>query len=58
MKRLVILGSTGSIGVQTLDVVRRFPERLQVLGLAARRQDVLAEQARRFKAAFLSLIHI
>ena len=48
MKRIVILGSTGSIGVQTLQVVDRFPERLQVLGLAARRQIELAQQAERY----------
>lgn len=33
-KRLVILGSTGSIGRQALDVVRRFPERFEIVGLA------------------------
>ncbi len=35
MKRLVILGSTGSVGRQTLDVVRHFPHEFQVWGLAA-----------------------
>jgi 1-deoxy-D-xylulose-5-phosphate reductoisomerase len=35
MKRLAILGSTGSIGVNTLDVVRKFPERLEVVSLSA-----------------------
>lgn len=35
MKKIVILGSTGSIGGQTLDVVRAFPQEFQVLGLAA-----------------------
>ena len=35
MKRLAILGSTGSIGVNTLDIVRQFPERFQVVGLSA-----------------------
>ena len=35
MKRIVVLGSTGSIGVQTLDVVRALPERFAVVGLAA-----------------------
>ncbi|UCC60218.1 MAG: 1-deoxy-D-xylulose-5-phosphate reductoisomerase [Dehalococcoidia bacterium] len=34
MKRLAILGSTGSIGRQTLEVVRAFPDRLQVVALA------------------------
>ncbi len=35
MKGLVVLGSTGSIGQQTLDVVREMPERFDVLGLAS-----------------------
>ena len=49
-KRLVILGSTGSIGQQTLDVVRSLPGRFQVLGLAAGRNvSLLEEQAREFQ---------
>ena len=48
-KRLVILGSTGSIGRQTLDVVRSLTDRFQVLGLAAgRNATLLQEQAREF----------
>lgn len=35
MKRVAILGSTGSIGKQTLDIIRQHPDRLQVGGLAA-----------------------
>ena len=50
MQRLVILGSTGSIGTSTLDVVARHPERFEVVGLSAwQRVDVLAEQCRRFR---------
>ncbi|MGB2695387.1 MAG: 1-deoxy-D-xylulose-5-phosphate reductoisomerase [Dehalococcoidia bacterium] len=49
-KRLVILGSTGSIGQQTLDVVRSMPDRFEVLGLAAgRNATLLADQARAFR---------
>ncbi len=49
-KRLVILGSTGSIGQQTLDVVRSLRERFEVIGLAAgRNSSLLLEQAREFK---------
>jgi 1-deoxy-D-xylulose-5-phosphate reductoisomerase len=55
MRRVVILGSTGSIGQQTLDVVRRFPDRLQVIGLAARRQDLLARQATEFRVPHVVL---
>ena len=49
MKNIVILGSTGSIGTQTLDTVRRLPDYLRVVGLSAHRNEVrLHEQARRF----------
>ena len=58
--KLVILGSTGSIGVNTLDVVARFPDRFEVLALAAGRNvDLLSQQVRQFtprKAAVLSEI--
>lgn len=49
MERLSILGSTGSIGVQTLDIVRRNPERFSVTALVAHsRWEQLATQAREF----------
>ena len=35
MKNIIVLGSTGSIGQQTLDVVRAFPDELHLIGLAA-----------------------
>jgi 1-deoxy-D-xylulose-5-phosphate reductoisomerase len=48
--RIVIIGSTGSIGESTLRVVERYPDRLQVVGLAAGRNVVrLAEQARKWR---------
>jgi 1-deoxy-D-xylulose-5-phosphate reductoisomerase len=50
MRRLAILGSTGSIGVQALDVVARFPDRFEVVGLAAGRNvERLAAQVRAFR---------
>jgi 1-deoxy-D-xylulose-5-phosphate reductoisomerase len=51
MKRIAILGSTGSIGVQALDVVARSPGRFEVVALAAGGRDVdkLADQVRRFR---------
>ena len=50
VKRLAILGSTGSIGVTTLDLVGRFPERFRAVALAAGRNvERLAEQVRRFE---------
>ena len=51
---LVLIGSTGSIGTQTLDVVRSMPERYRVLGLAAGRNlDALETQAREFRPRYL-----
>ena len=44
MKRLIILGSTGSIGVQTLDVVRQFYKEIEIVGLAAGNNVKLIEQ--------------
>ena len=50
MKRVVVLGSTGSIGRQTLDVVRAFPDKLQVIGLAAGANlELLASQIKEFR---------
>jgi len=55
-QRLVILGSTGSIGRQTLDVVSRKPEGFEVAGLVAgRRTDLLAEQIKRFRPVAVSV---
>jgi 1-deoxy-D-xylulose-5-phosphate reductoisomerase len=46
MKSVVILGSTGSIGTQTLDIIARLPNKLRVVGLAANNNvEVLARQA-------------
>ena len=50
-ERVTILGSTGSIGVQTLDIIQRYPERFQVASLVAHsRWKQLAKQAREFNA--------
>lgn len=50
MRRVVILGSTGSVGTQALDVIRRNPDRFTVVGLAASgtRAELLLEQIREF----------
>jgi 1-deoxy-D-xylulose-5-phosphate reductoisomerase len=48
MKGISILGSTGSVGVTTLDVVSRFPERFRVVAMAAGQNlDLLVDQARK-----------
>jgi 1-deoxy-D-xylulose-5-phosphate reductoisomerase len=50
MKRVAVLGSTGSIGVQALDVVARFPGRFEVVALAASRNvERILEQVHRFR---------
>jgi len=50
MIRVAILGSTGSVGRSTLDVIQRHPERFEVVALAANRaRDALAEQVERFR---------
>jgi len=50
VKQLCILGSTGSIGTQTLDVVRAYPDRYSVYAICANRSvDKLVEQAKEFQ---------
>jgi len=54
MKRLALLGSTGSIGRQTLEVVRAFPDAFRVVALSAgRNRDLLLEQVREFRPAMV-----
>jgi 1-deoxy-D-xylulose-5-phosphate reductoisomerase len=56
MKRIAILGSTGSIGHSTLSIVESFPERFQVTALAAgNNADVVLDQARRFRPKLVSV---
>ena len=56
MKKIVILGSTGSIGTNTLDIVAKFPEQFRVIGLTAGTNDEkLEEQLRVFKPAAVAL---
>jgi len=54
IKKLAVLGSTGSIGQQTLQVVRAFPHRFHIVGLAAgKNTDLLAKQINEFKPRFV-----
>ena len=56
-KRVAILGSTGSIGTQALDVIASHPERFEVVGLAAgRNESLLREQVQRFGARVATTI--
>jgi len=58
MKRLAILGSTGSIGVNTLDIVRQFPEQFQVISLSAGLNiGLLREQILRFQPKIVSVLN-
>ena len=57
MRGLAVLGSTGSIGENTLDVAARHPERFRVVALAARANDrILAEQCLRFRPAMAAML--
>ncbi|MBM4122620.1 MAG: 1-deoxy-D-xylulose-5-phosphate reductoisomerase [Nitrospira sp.] len=56
MKNIVILGSTGSIGTNTLDIVSKFPDQFRVAGLTAGTNDAkLEEQLRLFKPAAVAM---
>ena len=56
-QRLTILGSTGSVGVSTLDVVARHRDRFELVALAARsRADILFEQCRQFRPRIAVLL--
>jgi 1-deoxy-D-xylulose-5-phosphate reductoisomerase len=56
MKSIALLGSTGSIGVNTLDLVRQFPDRFKVHGLVAGRNlKLLAEQIKEFRPSCVAI---
>src|SRR3989442_137147 len=56
MKRIVILGSTGSIGTNTLDIISKFTEKFQAVGLTANGNvDKLEEQVRTFSPAVVAM---
>ena len=54
MKKVTILGSTGSIGTQSLEVIEKFPERFKVEALTCGRNiERMAQQIRRFEPSFV-----
>jgi 1-deoxy-D-xylulose-5-phosphate reductoisomerase len=56
VKRLAVLGATGSIGTQTLDVVARFPDQLCVTALSAGRSiDLFVQQVKQFRPELVSV---
>jgi len=55
-KNISVLGSTGSIGLQTLEVISSFPNKFSIIGLAARDNlGLLAEQIKRFSPKIVSV---
>ncbi|WP_448589466.1 1-deoxy-D-xylulose-5-phosphate reductoisomerase [Thermodesulfobium sp.] len=58
MKRIILIGSTGSIGTQTLEVVRAHSDKLKIVGLAARRaSEQLKKQVEEFHPESVSLLY-
>src|SRR5436190_16379178 len=56
MRSIVILGSTGSVGTQALDVVRRNPDRFRVVGLSAgSNHELLIGQIREFLPPYVAI---
>lgn len=56
MKAITLLGSTGSIGTQTLDIVAQYPDQFRIVGLAAGRSlDKLIPQIRQFQPQIVAL---
>ena len=54
MKKILILGSSGSIGINTLNVVRNFPDKFRVVGLSVNsRIDLLEQQIKEFNPEFV-----
>ncbi len=57
MKKIAILGSTGSIGRNALQVIEQYPDRFQIVALAAGKNiDLLAEQINRFQPKFAAVL--
>ncbi|MFN6066886.1 MAG: 1-deoxy-D-xylulose-5-phosphate reductoisomerase [Pseudanabaena sp.] len=56
MKRITLLGSTGSIGTQTLDIVAEYPEKFQVVGMTAGGNiELFAQQIRKFQPELVAI---
>ncbi|MCG6133619.1 MAG: 1-deoxy-D-xylulose-5-phosphate reductoisomerase [Nostoc sp. LLA-1] len=56
MKAITLVGSTGSIGTQTLDIVTQYPDQFRIVGLAAGRNvEMLADQIRQFRPSIAAI---
>src|SRR5688572_23482721 len=52
-QRIAVLGSTGSVGANTLDVIARHPDRFEVFAISGAKQvDLMLQQCARFRPAF------
>ena len=59
MRTIALLGSTGSIGVSTLRLVREFPERFRIHGMVAGKNlKLLAAQVKAFRPKVVSIQHL
>ncbi|WP_449417472.1 1-deoxy-D-xylulose-5-phosphate reductoisomerase [Phormidium nigroviride] len=59
MKAITLLGSTGSIGTQTLDIVAQYPDQFRIVGLAAGRNvTLLAKQIRQFRPEIVAICDV
>jgi len=56
VKAITLLGSTGSIGTQTLDIVAQYPDQFRIVGMAAGRNiELLAQQIRQFRPEIVAI---
>ncbi|MEY4295717.1 MAG: hypothetical protein RLY82_1405, partial [Pseudomonadota bacterium] len=56
-QRITILGSTGSVGVNTLDVMARHPDRFEVFALtAATKWELMLQQCAKFNPMFVAML--
>ena len=59
MKAISLLGSTGSIGTQTLDIAAQYPDQFRIVGLAAGRNiDLLVQQIRQFQPEIVAIADV
>jgi len=56
MKRIIILGSTGSIGTQALEVVDKYPNEFEVVGLACNSNKLILEQIAKYAPKYVAVV--
>ncbi|MDE5654701.1 MAG: 1-deoxy-D-xylulose-5-phosphate reductoisomerase [Clostridia bacterium] len=55
MKRIIILGSTGSIGTQALEVVDKYPNEFEVVGLACKSNELILDQIKKYSPKYVAV---